>query len=142
MTDLGRAWGAAAGWAYTDRAAARAADRVENRLRTIDPDSMAGYDQARAAGVDRIAAMRDVFAHRTGDVAAGRRVFVGDPAQAAPSTFAGSATTSATDGGRTAADIAAESYPTAYTAVATRRTSTAGEAPQQQTAARTRGLSR
>ena len=42
IPDLGRAWGAAAGWADTDPAAAKAADRVEDRLRTIDPESMAG----------------------------------------------------------------------------------------------------
>ena len=143
VTDLGRAWGAATGWAYTDRAAARAANRVEHRLRTIDPDAMAGYDQARAAGADRITAMRDVFTQRTVDVAAaGRRVFVGDPAEAGASTFAGTAAASATDGGRTAADIAAESYPTAYTTVATPRTPTAGEVPRQQAVAHTRGLSR
>lgn len=143
MTDLGRAWGAATGWAYTDRAAARAADRVEDRLRTMDPDSMAGYDRARAAGADRMTAMRDVFAQRTVDVAAGRRVFVADSGRAAdPSTHADAATTSATDGGRTAADIAAESYPKAYTTVATRRTSTAAKVPQQPPAARTRGRSR
>ncbi len=133
ITDLGRAWGAATGWAGTDPAAARGADRVEDRLRTIDPDSMDSYDQARAAGADRMTAMRDVFAQRTADVATDRRVFVGEPARAA----------GAADGGRTAADIAAESHPEAYTTVATRQGPAGAERFSQQPApARTRGLSR
>lgn len=144
ITDLGRSWGAATGWADTDPAAARAADRVEHRLRTLDPDSMANYDRARAAGADRMTAMRDVFAQRSVDVAADRRVFVGDPARAAGSSaFTDAPTTSASDAARTAADIAAESYPEAYTTVATRQAPAAAEAlPQQQVAAKTRGLSR
>ena len=44
ISDLGRAWGAATGWADIDPAAACAADRVEDRLRTIDPDTMENYD--------------------------------------------------------------------------------------------------
>lgn len=143
IPDLGRAWGAATGWADTDPAAARAADRVEDRLRVIDPDSMSRYDQARASGADRMTAMRDVFAQRTGDSAAERRIFVGDPVRAEDSSaVADGVAASATNVGRTAADIAAESYPDRYTTVAAQQPSSGVEAHPQQTAGKTRELSR
>ena len=144
IPDLGRAWGAATGWADTDPAAARAADRVEGRLRTIDPDAMADYDQARAAGADRMTAMRDVFAQRTTESPTGRRVFVGEPAAASGPSAPGGARGEA-DGtdARSAADIAGDSYPQAYTTVAaTQRTTAAQTHLQQQVGAKTRGLSR
>lgn len=144
IPDLGRAWGAATGWADTDPAAARAADRVEGRLRTIDPDAMADYDYARAAGVDRMTAMRDVFAQRTAAAPTARRVFVGEPAAATGPSAPGDAQGEAeVTGVRTAADIAGESYPEAYTTVAPLRRSSAAEVrPQQQAAARTRSQPR
>lgn len=143
IPDLGRAWGAATGWADTDPAAARAADRVEDRLRVIDPDSMSRYDQARASGGDRMTAMRDVFAQRTGDSAAERRIFVGDPARADDSSaVADGVAASATNVNRTAADVAAESYPYRYTTVATQQSSSGVEAHPQQTGSKTRELSR
>jgi hypothetical protein len=144
IPDLGRAWGAATGWADTDPAAARAAGRVENRLRTIDPDTMAAYDGARATGADRMTAMRDVFAQRTADAAAPRRVFVGQPAASPGSpTPSDEAAESVVAGERTAADIAADSYPEAYTAVAVaQRTADAEMLFQQKIAAKTRRLSR
>ena len=142
IPDLGRAWGAATGWADTDPAAARAADRVEGRLRAIDPDAMADYDQARAAGADRMTAMRDVFAQRTADSPASRRVFVGEATAATGTSAAGDAQTEAT-GVRTAADIAADSYPEPYTTVASAQRVAAAETHvQQQVTAKTRGLSR
>ena len=142
IPDLGRAWGAATGWADTDPAAARAADRVESRLRTIDPDAMTGYDQARAAGADRMTAMRDVFAQRTPDAATARRVFVGESAAAASASVPGDAQ-GETDftGARTAADIAGDSYPKAYTTVAPPQRF-ATETRPQQVAIRARGMSR
>lgn len=143
VPDLGRAWGAATGWADTDPAAARAADRVEDRLRTIDPESMAGYDQARAAGADRMTAMRDVFAQRAADPTAAQRVFVGHPADANTAPAPGDADTAVVvTGARTAADIAGESYPEAYTTVTAPQRTAAETRPQQQVAAKTRGLSR
>lgn len=144
IPDLGRAWGAATGWADTDPAAARAADRVEDRLRTIDPEAMAGYDQARAAGADRMTAMRDVFSQRAADSTAAQRVFVGHPADATTAPAAGDADSAVVaTGARTAADIAGESYPEAYTTVVVpQRTVAAVARPQQQVAAKTRGLSR
>ena len=132
IPDLGRAWGAATGWADTDPAAARAADRVEGRLRTIDPDAMADYDQARAAGTDRMTAMRDVFAQRTADSPAPRRVFVGEPAATTrPSTPGDTQAEAVATGTRTAADIAGDSYPEAYTTVAPPKRSAAETRPQQ-----------
>ena len=144
ISDLGRAWGAATGWADTDPAAARAADRVEDRLRTIDPDAMTDYDQARAAGADRMTAMRDVFAQRTADPPTARRVFVGEPAAATGTPWTGDTQTdTAVSSARTAADIAGDSYPEAYTTVAVaQRTAAAATHVQQQVAAKTRGLSR
>ena len=142
IPDLGRAWGAATGWADTDPAAARAADRMEGRLRTIDPDAMAGYDQARAAGADRMTTMRDVFAQRTADSATARRVFVGEPAAATGASVPGDAQgETAFTGARTAADIAGDSYPEAYTTVAPPQRF-ATETRPQQVATRTRGMSR
>lgn len=141
IPDLGRAWGAATGWADTDPAAARAADRVENRLRTIDPDAMAAYDRARATGADRMTAMRDVFAEQTAGAAAPRRVFVGQAAESAGSAGPdGAAASSVATGARTAADIAADSYPEAYTTIASPQQSIAEIRPQ--VAVKTRGLSR
>lgn len=144
VPDLGRAWGAAAGWADTDPAAAKAADRVEDRLRTIDPEAMAGYDRARGAGADRMTAMRDVFAQRAADSTVGQRVFVADPVDAAASSASDDAETSSTvNAERTAADIAGESYPEAYTTVpAAARAAATETRPQQQVAAKTRTLSR
>src|SRR4051794_28235242 len=53
LEDLGRAWGAAAGWADTDPGADRAARRVEDRLAEMAPTSMSRYEQAREAGARR-----------------------------------------------------------------------------------------
>lgn len=143
VPDLGRAWGAAAGWADTDPAAAKAADRVEDRLRTIDPEAMAGYDRARGAGADRMTAMHDVFAQRATDSTVPQRVFVSDPADAATSSAAGeSETSSAAKADRTAADIAGDSYPEAYTTVALPQRMAATKIGAKQVAAETRGLSR
>ena len=61
-------------------------------------------------------AIRDVFAQHTADSPAARRVFVGEPARAATSpTATDTATTAANEKERTAADLAAESYPDPYT---------------------------
>lgn len=61
LTDLGRAWGAAAGWSDTDPTAETAATRVEQRLADLAPNAMTRFDELRAEGADRVAAMREVL---------------------------------------------------------------------------------
>ena len=91
LIDLGRAWGAAAGWSDTDLAANAAATRLEGRLEDLAPHSMARYRKLREAGWTRTDAMRDVLAHlATEDQLrrAGRRVFVAEPASTTDDTQA------------------------------------------------------
>lgn len=82
LGDLGRAWGAAAGWADTDPLATVAATRVENRLSEIAPAAMARFHELRDTGTDRIDAMRDVLAHVALESSYQPRVFVPEPGQA------------------------------------------------------------
>jgi hypothetical protein len=88
LSDLGRAWGAAAGWADIDPAAAAAADAVEAWLAELAPDAMARYDQLRQNGADRIHAMRAVL-HDV--VAESRSTPAAADAQAHADTAAGQA---------------------------------------------------
>jgi len=97
LIDLGRAWGAAAGWSDTDPAANVAASRVEGRLEDFAPHTMARYRNLREAGWTRTDAMRDVLPHlATEDQLrrAGRRIFV---AEAASNTDAAGYTKAPTD---------------------------------------------
>jgi hypothetical protein len=113
LTDLGRAWGAAAGWADTDPAANAAATRVEARLDDLAPHTMARYYELREAGRTRTNAMRDVLAHlATEDQLrrAGRRVFVAEPAP--PTNTAGH-----TQRLISAEDLVRETYPRRFTHV-------------------------
>lgn len=111
---------------------------------------MADYDQARAAGVDRMTAMRDVFAQRTADSPTARRVFVGEPTArrvvvGEPAATNGSSTPddaqseAAATGVRTAADIAGDGYPEAYATVASPQLRFTAETRPRQVAAETRG---
>jgi hypothetical protein len=97
LSDLGRAWGAAAGWTDTDPAANAAATRVEGRLEDFAPHTMARYRNLREAGWTRTDAMRDVLPHlATEDQLrrAGRRIFV---AEGASNTDAAGYTNAPTD---------------------------------------------
>jgi hypothetical protein len=83
LTDLGRAWGAAAAWSDTDPAANAAATRVEVRLDDLAPHTMARYRERRQAGWTRHDAMRDLLPDlATEDQVrrACKRVFVAEPA--------------------------------------------------------------
>ena len=79
--NLGRAWGAAAGWADTDPMANVAATRVETRLSEMAPAAMVRFDELRESGTDRIEAMRDVLANVAAESDYQPRVFVADSAQ-------------------------------------------------------------
>ncbi len=81
LHELGRAWGAASGWADTDPAANVAATRVETRLSEMAPNAMTRFDELRESGTDRIEAMRDVLAHVAAESSYQPRVFVGEPGQ-------------------------------------------------------------
>lgn len=82
LRDLGRAWGAATGWADTDPVANVAATRVETRLTEMAPASMARFSELREDGTDRITAMRDVLANVAAESSYRPRVFVAEPGQA------------------------------------------------------------
>jgi hypothetical protein len=81
LRDLGRAWGAAAGWADTDPMATVAATRVEDRLSEMAPAAMARFTELRESGTDRIDAMRDVLANVAAESSYRPRVFVAEPGQ-------------------------------------------------------------
>lgn len=81
LDDLGRAWGAAAGWADIDPVANVAASRVETRLSQMAPAAMARFDELRESGTGRIEAMRDVLGNVAAESSYRPRVFVGEPGQ-------------------------------------------------------------
>ncbi|MDT0262461.1 hypothetical protein [Jatrophihabitans lederbergiae] len=91
LHELGRAWGAAAGWGDTDPAANVAATRVETRLGEMAPNAMARFDELRESGADRIGAMRDVLAHVAAESSYQPRVFVGEPGRSDSAGSAGQA---------------------------------------------------
>lgn len=104
LHDLGRAWGAAAGWADTDPAANVAATRVETRLSEMAPNAMARFDELRTSGTDRIEAMRGILANVAAQSSQRTRVFVGEPGQ------------SDTAQGATAGEVPARADTAAYQA--------------------------
>ena len=71
LVEAGRAWGAAAGWADTDPTARR----VEARLAEQAPSAMRRFDDLRAGGADRVAAMRAVLADVAAESSSRQRVF-------------------------------------------------------------------
>ena len=81
LSDLGRAWGAAAGWADTDPLAHVVATRVEDRLGEMAPAAMARFTELRDTGTDRAAAMRDVLTRVTAESLHRPRVFIAEPGQ-------------------------------------------------------------
>jgi len=82
LAELGRAWGAAAGWADTDPTAEVAAARVEARMAQTAPTAMDRFHQLRAAGSTRVEAMRAVLADVAAEASSRARVFVAEPGQA------------------------------------------------------------
>src|SRR5262249_28691011 len=76
VLDLGRAWGAAAGWADVDPVAHVAATRVEQRLAEMAPNAMARFAELRGTGMDRIEAMRDVLPRVATEIAYQPTAFV------------------------------------------------------------------
>jgi hypothetical protein len=137
LVEVARAWSAAAAYADVDPGAVTALARCEDRLRQLHPYAMAWYDRQRAQGAGRFDAMQDalpLFARaphaRPGDrgaerpalpVAAQAHADDGVPQQWGQPWVAD--VTSAPGGGhdvgaaaeRSAADLAAESFP--WTAV-------------------------
>src|SRR5664280_2008110 len=82
LAELGRAWGAAAGWADTDPTAEVAAARVEARMAQTAPTAMDRFHRLRAAGSTRVEAMRAVLADVAAEASSRARVFVAEPGQA------------------------------------------------------------
>ena len=105
LHDLGRAWGAAAGWADTDPTADVAATRAEARLREMAPAAMERYHHAREGGADRVQAMGDVLERVTAE-SRPPRVFVADAAPSAAQAHADTAAHEARRSERTPDDPA------------------------------------
>ena len=110
LLQAARVWGAAAAYADADPAAAAAARKSEERLRVLHPYAMAWYDRLRGQGAGAFEAMRQavpLFGRaphaRPGDPGAERR------ALEAPAGLDGASSKS--DWDRTAARLAAESFP-------------------------------
>ena len=110
LLQAARVWGAAAAYADADPAAAAAARKSEERLRVLHPYAMAWYDRLRGQGAGAFEAMRQAVplfgraSHaRPGDPGAERR------ALEAPAGLDGASSKS--DWDRTAARLAAESFP-------------------------------
>ena len=141
LIETARAWSAAAAYADADPAAAAAVDRCEARLRELHPYAMAAYDRMRGEGAGSFDAMREalpLFARaphaRPGGPSPQRPVLVsaaavpqpgpgawqapggsGQPWAAVPESVLypppGPAAGSTAPGARTAAGLAAESFP-------------------------------
>jgi hypothetical protein len=110
LLQAARVWGAAAAYADADPAAASTVRKCEERLRVVHPYAMAWYDRLRSEGAGAFEAMRQavpLFGRvphaRPGDPGAER------PALEAPAGLDGAS--SSFDGDRTAAQLAAESFP-------------------------------
>ena len=147
LTELGRAWGAAAGWADTDPAAHVAATRIETRLAEMAPTAMTRYQQLRDTGADRVGAMRDVLTHLAAESharAAGPRVFVADAGPAGQATQQQAAQARRTTGAgyRHPADAAADSFPRPYTTVTPAAAGAAAAARPAAGRGKTRALTR
>lgn len=92
---------------------------MQGRLRTIDPDAMADYDQARTAGVDRMTAM-GVTSSRSGRRSRRRRGgFSWERRRRDRTVSASDAQAEAVvTGAQIAADIAGDNYVDGCTTVA------------------------
>jgi hypothetical protein len=125
LLQAARVWSAAAGYADADPAAASAERKCEERLRALHPYAMAWYDRLRSEGAGGFDAMRQalpLFAHaphtRPGDPATQRRVL--EFHAASRDSDAADMARAHAAGDRTAAQLAAESFPcTATDAVMT-----------------------
>jgi hypothetical protein len=142
LIETARAWSAAAAYADADPAAAAATERCEARLRELHPYAMARYDRLRGEGAGQFDAMRDampLFARapyaRPGGPSRQRPALStaaapqADPGgrqspdgsgqprasvpQFPPYATTGPAAGSGAPGARTAAGLAAESFPLA-----------------------------
>lgn len=109
LLQAARVWSAAAAYADADPTAASAAGKCEERLRALHPYAMAWYDRLRGEGAGAFDAMRQALplfgraSHaRPRDPAAQRRALESDDASVATTTLSG---------GRTAVQLAAESFP-------------------------------
>jgi hypothetical protein len=134
LIETARAWSAAAAYASADPAAEAALGRCEARLRDLHPYAMAAYDRLRREGAGAFDAMRDVaplFARaphaRPGDPSRLRPALAASAPPAGPEadSSSGQPWTVASRfpsypppappadfvGARTAADLAAESFP-------------------------------
>jgi hypothetical protein len=156
LIETARAWSAAAAYASADPAAAAAMDRCEARLRELHPYAMASYDRMRGEGAGQFDAMRDalpLFSRapyaRPGGPSRQRPVLAAAAPQADPGgrqapsgsgqpqatvpqfppyTTTSPAAGSGAPGARTAAGLAAESFPLAISDAVRAATGTA-EAP-------------
>jgi hypothetical protein len=119
LLQAARVWSAAAAYADADPAAAAAERKCEERLRALHPYAMAWYDRLRSEGAGAFDAMRQalpLFAQaphtRPGDPATPRREL--EFHTTSRGSDAADMTRAHTVGDRTAAQLAAESFP--YTA--------------------------
>jgi hypothetical protein len=133
LLDTARAWSAAAAYADTDPGAATALARCEDRLRQLHPYAMSWYDRQRAQGAGVFDAMRDALplftrapharpgsrgverpaleAVADAQAATGNAAQSGQPWAASVASAPGAGHDAGTDAERTAADLAAESFP-------------------------------
>lgn len=136
LANLGTAWGAAAGWADADPTAAVATTRIESRLADLAPAAMAEYDRLRAAGADRLDALRAVLPHMNKDTTerggptSRTAEHVRRDAHPAPTRR------TTASGHPHPADVAAASHPRPYTTVLPALPATASPTPAAARAAR------
>jgi hypothetical protein len=130
-------WSAAAAYAAADPAAGSAARKCEERLRALHPYAMAWYDRLRSDGAGAFEAMRQalpLFARaphtRPGDPATQRRAL--EFHAASPDSDPADMTGARAAGDRTAAQLAAESFP--CTVAEAVMTATASRSPVRGTA--------
>ena len=155
LIETARAWSAASAYAHADPAAAAAMGRCEARLRELHPYAMAAYDRLRGEGAGAFDAMRDalpLFARaphaRPGGPSRERPVLAAATAlqadqggrrapggssqpwaavvQFLPEPPTGPAAGSGAPGARTAAGLAAESFPLAISDAVRAAAGTAG----------------
>jgi hypothetical protein len=120
LLQAARVWGAAAAYADADPAAASATRKCEERLRVLHPYAMARYDRLRSEGAGAFDAMRQavpLFGRaphaRPGDPGAQRRALEAPAGLDDPRHTGLSADIASThlSRDRTAAQLAAESFP-------------------------------
>jgi hypothetical protein len=125
LLQAARVWSAAATYAEADPAARSAARKCEERLRALHPYAMAWYDRLRSEGAGAFDAMRQALPlfgraphTRPGDPATERPAL--EFSAASRDSDAADMTGARASGDRTAAQLAAESFPcTAADAVMT-----------------------